>query len=140
MAQLAQAFSGTYVSDANVANLATGATLNAAGSTNGTAVQVDRPHEVGVVVETGTVTGTTPTITVVIQASDDSGFSTGVVEVATVTGSGGSQSNQRWMANAYINKKYVRAAVTLAGTSPVYTGTTIRLQSPHYFRTSTTSA
>jgi hypothetical protein len=143
MAQLAQAFSGTYVQDANAANLLAGATISAAGTTNGTIVQVDRPGDIFAVLETGTVTGTSPTITVVVQGSDVSDFSSGVVEYGTVrivTGAAAAQSNVRKHIDIIAYKKFVRANVTLGGTSPVYTGSTVKLQQEHFFQTKDMSA
>lgn len=143
MAQLAQAFSGTYVQDANSANLLAGSTLNAAGTTNGTIVQVDRPGDIFAVLETSTVTGTTPTISIVVQGSDDSGFASGVVEYGTiriVTGAAAAQTNVRKHIDIIAYKKYIRAVVTLGGTTPVYTGSTLKLQQEHFFQTKDMSA
>jgi hypothetical protein len=134
---------GTLVSDSLEANLLTGATLNAAGTTNGTAARVDRPGEVAFVLETATVTGTTPTISIVVTGSDDSGFGSGVVTYGTVTlltGAASAQSNVRRSFNAKVYKTWVRAAVTVAGTSPVYTGSTLKVKQPDYFRAASTSA
>lgn len=129
---------GTLVSDANEANILTGATLNSAGSTNSTAVQLDRPAEVSFVLETGTVTGTTPTISIVVVGSDDNTFATGVVTYGTITllsGTAASQSNVTKFLQARVYHKYVRAAVTLGGTSPVYTGSTLKAKAPDWHRT-----
>ena len=78
------------------ANLLAGTTLNAAGTTTGTIVQVDRPGRMSVALESGTVTGTTPTISVRIQGSDSATFASGVVEygrLELLTGTTTAQSN-----------------------------------------------
>jgi len=134
---------GTIVSDALEANLLAGATLNAAGTTNGTAVQVDRPGDVAVVLETSTVTGTTPTISITVQGSDDQTFATGVVEYGTIrlqSGLPAAQSNVRKVIQPIMHKKWARAVVTVAGTTPVYTGSTLKVKQEHYFETASTSA
>ena|SRR5215207_4196491 len=123
---------GTLVRDALAANLATGATLNAAGTTNGTAVEIAKPGSCRVFLVTSTVTGTSPTLDVTIQGADDSGFTTNVVtegRFALLTG--GSQSNVTRVLDTVIDKRYIRAVVLIAGTSPVYTGTTITVRERH---------
>lgn len=135
--------SGTYFADANAANLLTGATLNAAGTTNGTAVQVDRPGEVQFRLETSTVTGTTPTLSIELQASDDATFATGVLSLGRLTllsGNAASQSNVDKEINARVYNTYVRAVVTAGGTSPVYTGSTLKVVQPHFKRDGTFTA
>jgi hypothetical protein len=134
---------GTLVRDALAPNLLTGATLGAAGSTNGTEVQLDKPEDVTFVLDTGTVTGTNPTISVVIQGSDVSGFGSGVVTFGTIgitTGNAAAQSNVERQITTYVNKRYVRAVVTLGGTNPVYTGTTLTPRQKHDRRTATSTA
>lgn len=133
---------GTLVQDANASNHLAGATLNAAGTTNSTAVQLDRPNDVAFVLTTSTVTGTSPTLSVVIQGSDDSTFATGVVTYGTInlTGTAANQSNISRQILAYVSQRFVRAAVTLGGTSPVYTGSTLVARQPHDRRTRTVTA
>lgn len=133
-------FSGTNVRDANADNLLTGATLNAAGTTAATAVQIDRPGWVGFELITSTVTGTSPTLTVILTASDTSDFSDDVVTVATLTSTGASEDNKTYLATAYCNKKYIKAGVTLGGTSPVYTSSTLKMTQPHVGRIDDSSA
>lgn len=142
MAQLGNnVFTGTLVSDANESNLLAGSTLNAAGTTNATAVQVDRPGDVAFVLETATVTGTNPVLTVVVQASDASDFAAGtVVTVATLQSTGAAEDNKMYSVCGEVYKKFVRAVVTAAGTSPVYTGTTLKIKQPHFQRTSSSTA
>jgi len=133
---------GTVVRDAQATELFAGATLNAAGTTNGTAKEVVWPEDVQFTLETGTVTGTSPTIQVTIQGADDSGFTVNVVKIAAFpvsSGTAGAQTSQTWRLTTYVGKRYIRAIVTLAGTSPVYTGSTLKVEQPHLGRTNATT-
>lgn len=118
---------GSLVRDSLAANLLAGSTLNAAGTTNGTVTVIDKPGEVRLELALSTVTGTTPTISVELKGADDLAFTVNVVSFGVFsTTAGGSQSNIfRYMA-ANINKQYVRSTVIVAGTSPVYTGATLK--------------
>jgi hypothetical protein len=133
---------GTLVRDALAPNILTGATLNAAGSTNGTIVEVVSPRDIAFILETGTVTGTTPTLTLTIQGSDSATFASGVVTYATIvlTGTTGAQSNTVRQVQAYAALRYLRATVVLGGTSPVYTGSTLTPRQEHDRRTKATTA
>lgn len=123
---------GTLVSDYLATNLLTGATLNAAGTTNATAVAVYRPGDVAFVLTTGTVTGTSPTLSVTILGSDTSDFSDDVVTLATLTSTGATEDNKEYIACGDVYKTYVKAVVTAGGTSPVYTGSTLYIQQENY--------
>lgn len=134
---------GTQVHDANAANLLTGATINSAATTQGTPVQVDRPGDCAAVLKTATVTGTSPTISVTIQSSDDATFASGVIGHGTFgisTGTAAAQSNVEKKLMVYITKRYARAVVTTAGTSPVYTGATVKLEQKYVNQNADTSA
>lgn len=134
---------GSLVHDANSPNLLTGATLNAAGTTNSNIVQVDRPGDVSVVLVTSTVTGTTPTIAITVSSSDDPAFSTGIVGHGTfglATGNAAAQSNVEKKLMVYIHKRYVRLSVVAGGTSPVYTGSTVKIEQEFVNQTDNTSA
>lgn len=133
-------YTGTNNRDANATNLLTGATLNAAGTTAATAVQVDRPGDCAFVLTTSTVTGTNPTLTVIITASDSAAFDDDVVTVATITSTGTNEDNKTYIANAKVYKQYVKAGVTCGGTNPVYTSSTLYVTPPHYKRTDDASA
>jgi len=135
---------GTVVRDAQATELFAGATLNAAGSTNGTAKEVVWPQDVQFTIETGTVTstGNTATLQVTIQGADDSGFTSNVVKIAAFpvnTGTDAAQSNQTYRLETYIGKRWIRAIVTLGGTAPVYTGSTCKVEQPHLGRTNATT-
>ena len=135
---------GTVVRDATAVDLAVGATLNAAGTTNGTVNDLQYPCWFTASLDTATVTGTTPTIMFSVQAADNLAFNSGVVTLGTssvTSGTGAAQSNVDGLrqVKCYTNKRYVRATgVVLGGTSPVYTGSKIRIV-PVYDRHTTLS-
>lgn len=137
---------GTYVRDTNGPNLFAGSTLNAAGSTNGTAVECDAAGtDVTFVISTGTVTGTTPTLSVNIQAAENLAFDEGVVSLGQFpvsSGTGAAQSDLERSMTVHVpaRKRFLRAGVTLGGTSPVYTGSTCVPSIKHYHRVYTTTA
>lgn len=124
---------GTYVSDANEANLLAGSTLDSAGTTTGTAVQVNRPGWVKFLMTTVTVGGSSPTAAVELQGSDSEDFDDDVVTYGVLTF--GDVDATTYELNAYVAKAYVRTSVVLGGTNPDYTAATARLRPPHYHRT-----
>lgn len=120
---------GTLVRDTLAPVLSAGVTLNAAGTTSGTVIEVDKPGDVRIFLVTGTVTGTTPTADVEIKAADDLAFSVNVVSLGRFgTLTGGSQSATTHIMDTRCDKAYMRATVILGGTTPVYTGTTITVR------------
>lgn len=133
---------GTLVRDALADNLLTGATLNSAGTTNGTAVQVSKPGCVRVELATSTVTGTNPTILVTLQGSSTSGFSSSVYlgSFVVTSGNAAAQTSITRYIDVDCYHEYIRANVTLGGTSPVYTGSTVKLRQENDHRTATDSA
>jgi len=135
---------GTVVRDALAANLASGSTLNAAGTTNGTAVDLHWSHEVVFELVTSTVTSTSDsaTLNVEIKGADDSGFTVNVVSFgrfAALSGTDAAQSNVTRQLRAFAQKRYVRATVIVGGTAPVYTGTTIKALLPNDRRVAATT-
>jgi|CXWL01.1.fsa_nt_gi hypothetical protein len=130
---------GTLAQDSLAPNLLAGATLNAAGTTNGTIVTLDRPGEVAFVLTFGTVSGTSPTADVTVQGSDSSTFASGVITYGQIETSG-TQTGLVRQISARAYHKYVRAIVTLGGTSPVYTGSTLVPRQPHDRRTRSVTA
>lgn len=126
---------GTVVRDANEVDLLSGVTLNATGSdVAGTAVEVLWPEGVQILVETGTITGTSPTLELVVQASENSDFSTEpVVEVGRINLTG-TDDDGEFAIVANGDFRYVRASVTIAGTTPVFTGTTAKVVPVAYHR------
>jgi hypothetical protein len=134
---------GTLVRDALAPNLLAGATLDAAGSTNSTVVQLDKPEDVTFVLETATVSGTNPTITLTVQGSDVAGFGSGVVTFGTLaitTGNAAAQSDVIKQITTYVNKRYVRVTVALGGTNPDYSDATLTPRQKHDRRTATSTA
>jgi hypothetical protein len=125
---------GTLAQDAIAPNLAAGATLNSAGTTNGDIWESTFPHNVRFELDTATVTGTTPTLLVEIRGADNAAFNSGVVSFGAfpvTSGTAASQSDIVRYFDTYVDKRYVRAVVTVGGTNPVYTGTTVTPRQPH---------
>lgn len=123
---------GTLARDSLAPQLFIGATLNAAGSTNSTATQVDKPGDVLAEIAYGTITSTANSFTALvrIEAADDAAFSVNKVQVAefpVTSGTDAAQSNTKKRQSIYIGKKYARSVVTLGGTAPVATGSTLKL-------------
>lgn len=123
---------GSLVRDSLSPQLFAGATLNAAGATNGTAVQVDKPGDVMVEIVTGTVTSTanSATLLVRLEGADDSAFTvnkTNICEFPVKSGSDASQSAAKYRQNTMCWKQWVRSVVTVGGTAPVYTGSTCKV-------------
>lgn len=126
---------GTYTHDSTVAKLVNGTLTSTA---TGSAVQVDRPGAVRFLLTTGTVTGTSPTLDVEIQASDSATFASGNVSLgkfAQVTASSASRTLQ-----AYTQKRYVRAVSTVAGTTPSFGSVSVTVEERHFKRTGSDTA
>lgn len=122
---------GTLVQDALAPALHTGATLNSAGTTTGTAADIKAPRHVRVQLVSATASGTNPTLDVEIQSSDDSNFgsfSTLAKFTQTTTAS------LTKYVQAYCPHRYVRAKVVLGGTSPSFASSTIKVVEPHFRR------
>lgn len=122
---------GVQVRDANATDILTGATLDSAGSTDSTAQDLQWPRNVDFVLETGTVTGTTPTLTAVLEASSTSDFSADVTEFGVIGPIGDEDDATHVLRGVYVPKRYVRAAVTLGGTSPDFSGSTLKVRDQH---------
>lgn len=130
---------GSLVRDALAPQVLTGATLNAAGTTNGTVQEIDKPGDVRAVLTLGTVTGTSPTLGVELKGADDAAFSVNVVSFGQfAASSGGSQSNTTKVFDFRCDKQYIRATVVAGGTSPVYTGSTCYIRQENDRRTPAT--
>lgn len=126
------------IRDANEVNLFTGATLNAAGTTDGGAVELDADAtNVTFVLTSATAGGTSPTLDVELQVSSDNfvndirslGAFTQVTTApdtryfdAFIPGVPGEPGDPQLLQGA----RWVRAAnVELGGTSPDFTGSTL---------------
>ena len=88
---------------------------------NGTGVDTQGYNDAMVVLEVGTVSGTSPTLAVKMQESDDNSSFTDIsgATFTTVTASNSSQVLR--LAELNVSKKrYVRAVATIGGTSPSF--------------------
>jgi hypothetical protein len=117
---------GSFVRDATQVDLLSGVTLTTAAGANqtGTAHEIGWPGLTQFVLTTAGKSGTTPTITVDIQGSEKSDFSDDVVTLATISGVD-ETNGQTLEAVVDVDSRYVRAISTVAGTSGVYTGSTL---------------
>lgn len=123
---------GSLTRDSLAPQLFAGATLNAAGATNGTAVKVDKPGDVMVEIVYGTVasTGNTATALIRLEEADDAAFTVNKVQVAefpVTSGTDAAQTGKTKRQSVSVFKTYLRASVTLGGTAPVYTGATCKV-------------
>lgn len=126
---------GALAHDANAVKLiATSDTVT--GNVTGTGKEVDKPGNVTVrLVTPGTVGGTSPTLNVRIESSSKSDFSSDVVvegEFKQISGSNASQQNLTKYLRVRCDKAYMRAVLTTGGTSPVYTGLLIDVNTEHF--------
>ena len=120
---------GVQVNDADAVDLLAGATLDSATSSNGTVRDLLWPRWVKFRLVTGTVTGTSPTLDVTLQASSTSDFSSDVVDLGAFPQVGDEDAVPK-VFRTYVTKRYVRASVTTGGTSPDYSGTTLKAEDP----------
>lgn len=92
-------------------------------TTNGSWIDV-RPYNQGdmpLLLEVGTVSGTSPTLDVKIQdATDGSGTGAADITGATFTQVTASNSKQKLVLKAGSTRGYIRAVQTIAGTSPSF--------------------
>lgn len=124
---------GTLVKD-NSQVLVSNQTLTT--TTTGAAVTTGRDNIVRVRLQvTGTVSGTSPTLSVEIQGSDTSDFTTDPLvhmgSFNTVTASLGTAERFLDVDNA---KAFMRAVVTVGGTSPSFAGVTVDVVEKRYHR------
>lgn len=137
---------GPLVRDALAPNLIAGATLNAAGTTASTIVDLSaEATDVSFEIDTATVTstGNSATLAVEVEVSTSPTFASDVVSLGrfdTLAGTDAAQSNVFRYLTVFVPKRYVRLQVTLGGTAPVYTGTTVSPRLKHYRRTNAQTA
>jgi hypothetical protein len=130
---------GTVVRDANAVDLLADVDLADEGAAqNGTAFEIGWAGLVQFVLEIATVTGTTPTLVIDIQGSENSDFSTeNVVTLGTI--SAGDEADGTVLAlTTHVDSKYVRAVADVSGTTVVYTAT-LKAELPHDRRVRGTS-
>jgi hypothetical protein len=91
-------------------------------TTNGTGVDTQGYNDAVAVLEVGAVTGTSPTMTVKIQESDDNSTFSDVsgLTFTQVTASNSSQLLRISELNV-TRKRYLRAVATIGGTTPSFT-------------------
>lgn len=124
---------GTMVHDASVPALVATATVTA--NIAASWVQTGRANVKRVRLQvTGTVSGTSPTLDVVIQAADDSS-GTNAVTLGRFTQSTATGVNK--FIDVDCQKPYMAAVVTVGGTSPSFAGTTVTVEEERYQRTAT---
>jgi hypothetical protein len=126
---------GTPAHDALAPTLLNGTISTTA---NGSAVEVNRPGITRMRLVNTTISGTSPTLDVEVEASDVSDFSSGVVSLGkfdTV-----SSANQERYLTVDVRKRYVRAAHTVGGTSPSFAGVKLTMEERRYDWAETDSA
>lgn len=122
---------GSLVRDALAPTLLNSTNLTA--TATGTAVEVNRPTNVKAYLKvTGTVSGTSPTLNVELQSSDDATFATGVVSHGRFAQV--SSTNQDRFLQADIQNRYARAVATVAGTTPSFGSVVLTLEEEHFRR------
>ena len=122
---------GTVVRDSLAVDLLADITLTTAGADVGTALEILWPGEVTFELVIGVVTGTTPTMQIDIEGCETSDFTTAdVVTLGTIL-VGDEADAAVFAETTFVNSKYVRADVTIVGTSGVYTGATLKAVLPH---------
>lgn len=109
---------GTLVRDALAYELLD-ATVTGANDGAHTAVLVSRPGRVAVFLETGSVTGSTPTLDVELQGADNSAFSEGVVSYGAFPQIG-DEDNAEYVLEATVFKPYMRVVTAAGGSNPSF--------------------
>jgi hypothetical protein len=115
---------GTVVRDADAPDLLSALDLADEGAAqNGTAWECLWPGLIQFVLDIASVTGTTPTMTILVQGSENSDFSTeNVVQLGDFS-VGDEADNTTFAFTTYVDSKYVRAVADVSGTTVVYTAT-----------------
>lgn len=126
---------GTLVRDANAPTLQ--ATGNVSSDTTGSWVQVDRPCDVQVVMDLGTIASGVTGFDVEVQGADDSS-GTNTVSYGRFDTVGASDDDTTRVLHASVYKPYMRAVMDHSGTGNV--GVTIKVRQPHDRKTDSTTA
>lgn len=141
MAQLGNnVVTGTNVSDFLEVSLFDATVDLTDADSTGAAVRVDKPGDVQLVLVLSAISGTTPELTVTVQASNAEAFDDDVVTVGTLRSTGATDDNNVYGVSARIDKTWVRAVNNMTGTSPDYTGAELYVRPKHWHRTTSTSA
>lgn len=127
---------GTLVRDALAPTLAS--LTNATADVTGSWMDVEFPHDVAVFWEGGAIAGTGVSVDIQIEAADDAAGTNAVVlgKFATLDEN---DDNATKVLEVYGAKKYMRAVVTIAGTSPDVTGDVV-VREKHDRRSASRSA
>lgn len=132
---------GTYVQDSLAPTLLDAVDLTAATDGDGAATRVSWPGDVTFELTIAAVTGTDPTLDVTIEASNDSTFATGVVQIAAFPQLTDASANSTKHLTSYVEYDYVRAVTLVGGTStPTFNDATLKVRTKHDHRTSSTTA
>ena len=126
---------GTLIRDALAPVLK--ATGDVSADETGSWVQVDRPCEVQVILELGTIAAGVTGFDVEIQGADDSSGTNTVSygRFATLTGA---DDNETRVLHASVYKPYMRSVIDHSGSGAC--GTTIKVRQPHDRKTDSTTA
>lgn len=90
-------------------------------------------HDCSIVVAFGAITGTAPTLDLLIQQSSDSAGASDVADVHTFTQFIGTDDNFEAKQVARLDKRYIKATWTIGGTTPSFIfAIDIRLPYDHY--------
>lgn len=140
---------GTFVQDSLAPDILAGATLNAAGTTDGTAVDlsaegVDTLWKLDTATVSSNATpGNDATLTVHIYGAVDQAMTDKTrVGSFVITGTDAAQSNQEFEFDSMLDtyERWIQAEVIVGGTDPDYTGTTLKPHTKHFRRTKTDTA
>lgn len=96
-------------------------------TSNGSVVKVGENKRIDVVADvTGTVSGTTPTLDLVVQSATDAAFTTPVVEATFTRATATSYSERQ---TVVCQNQYVRVVATVGGITPSFGGVLVRMAS-----------
>jgi hypothetical protein len=123
---------GTVVRDAEAPNLLAGVTTTTAAGANqaGTAWEASWPDHIQFVLDITAKAGTTPTLSVDIQASESPTFAANTVVTLGTIVAVDAATPSTFALDAHVDARYVRAVSTVTGASGSYTAT-LRPVLPH---------
>lgn len=128
---------GTLVHDAAIPALSSGTFTT---TTNGAWVSTGQVNVKRIRLQVaGAVTGTTPTLDVAIQAADD-GSGTNTVTLGRFSQSTAVVASPGKFIDVDGQKPFMRAVLTITGTTPSFGGVTVSVEEERYLRTNTDTA
>ena len=124
---------GTVVRDSLATDLLAAHTLTTAGASAsaGTALEILWPGEVQFALDIPAVTGSNPVMWIEIEGCESSDFSTTDVTTIGEITVGDEADDTSFGLTTHVDSKYVRAVVSVSGTTAVYTGSTLKAVLPH---------